>query len=87
MKKANSIDIREYNSNIEVFASRDDDEGNWEGSGRILSITCDADNIPSASYVPTIRQLHENAQEYLTLKQCRAIKDRIYRHCQHRFSN
>jgi hypothetical protein len=86
MKKANSIDIREYNSNIEVFASRDDDDDNWEGRGRVLSITCDADTIPSASYVPTIHDLHSDADGYITLDQCREIKERIYNHCEHWFN-
>lgn len=86
MQKAQSIYIREYNSNIEVFASRNDDNGNWKGAGRVLSITCDADTIPSASYVPTIKQLHNDADGYLTTEQCRTIKNRIYSHCKHRFN-
>jgi hypothetical protein len=80
MQKANSIDIRAYQSNIEVFASRDDDNGYWEGSGRILTYTIDADTIPSASYVPTIRQIHADANGYLTMAQCRTVKQAILSH-------
>ena len=81
MKKAQTIDIQEYPANIEVFASRDDDDGTWGGRGRILTISCDGDAIPSASYVPTIRVLYDQAEGYLTLGQCRKIKERIVDHC------
>lgn len=80
MKKAQDIEIRDYQANIEVFASRDDDDGTWEGSGRILNIPCSADDIPSASHIPTIRELHADAEGLLTLDQCREIKTAIRRH-------
>lgn len=80
MIKATRIDIRHYHGNISVFA------GNDEESGRVLFIPCDADMIPSASYVPTIRELHRRADGVLTMTQCREIKRAIYRHCCHWFT-
>ena len=76
MKKANEIVIKKYPSNIEVFAYRDDDN-EWEYSGSIMSIMTDSDHIPSAQFIPTIRELWEEAEGCLTLKQCREIKDAI----------
>ena len=77
MKKAHQIEIRSYPSNIEVFATRDDYDGTWEGHGRILLISCTSDDFPSISYIPTIQEIWDEAEGYLTKKQCKEVKEAI----------
>ncbi len=68
---------------MEVFAYNDKYP---ELGGRVLLVPCDADIIPSASYIPTMRELHERAGGFLTLAQCRDVKRAIYAHCRYFFN-
>ncbi len=72
MKKAKSIRIDNYGSNIEVYA--DFGEGNEEEGGRCYFHYTDGDTIPSASFLPTIREIWEDAG-VITLAQAREIKE------------
>lgn len=81
MKKAKSIEIRNYRSNIEVYASFGDDNDMY--GGRVYHRTIDIDSIPSASYIGTIREIQEECigDDYgITLAQARVIKNHIKRY-------
>ena len=71
--KAQKIDIRDYRSNIEVFAEFKDQEDN----GRIYTIETTNDTIPSASYIPTISEIIEECDNLITRKQASEIKHAI----------
>lgn len=81
MKKAISIDIRNYRSNIEVFARF----ARTEDNGRIFTASTNADSYPTASSIPTIRQIWEDCDKQITLEQAREIKQAIYDNCRHWF--
>ncbi len=81
---AKSIRIDEYQSSIEVFADFGDDEV----GGRIYIAHTSADDIPSASYIPTIDEIRDEARfsdtHGITRKKAREIKDAIRRNTQFR---
>lgn len=79
--KATQIDIRDYPGNIEVFARFGNPEEGNENNGRVLHIECDASMIPSASYIPTQRQIWEDTNRLITLDQAREVKNAIRSHC------
>ncbi len=76
---AKSIRIEAYPANIEVFADFGDDEV----GGRIYIAHTSADDIPSASYIPTIDEIRDEARfgdTYgITRKQALEIKYAIRR--------
>jgi hypothetical protein len=71
--KAQKINIRNYQSNIEVFA----EFKNQEDNGRIYSIETNSDTIPSASYIPTILDIIEKCDNLITREQASEIKHAI----------
>ncbi len=81
---AKSIRIEAFQSSIEVFADFGDDEV----GGRIYIAHTSADDIPSASYIPTIDEIRDEARfsdtHGITRKKAREIKDAIRRNTQFR---
>ena len=65
MKKIYEIRINRYRSNIEVYLVGHPD------ITRIYYLTTDSDSIPSASYIPTIRNIYESCDKIITLDQAR----------------
>jgi hypothetical protein len=86
--KAKKINIRNYCSNIEVFAEfgrgRDEDNPNEE-DGRILSITTDSDHFPRRSSVYTLAEIVEKCGGLVTYNQAKEIKEAILTNCENRW--